>query len=75
MVQHVLTSMIVYLAMAIDFPPWALDVVDKIRKVFFGKVVKMSREDIVWLSGGWCAHLGGLGISSLKELRWALRMR
>jgi hypothetical protein len=34
MVQHVLTSMIVYLAMAIDFPPWALEAVDKIRKGF-----------------------------------------
>jgi hypothetical protein len=29
-VQHVLTCMIVYLAMAIDFPSWALDAIDKI---------------------------------------------
>jgi hypothetical protein len=26
--------MIIYLAMAIDFPAWALDAVDKIRKGF-----------------------------------------
>jgi hypothetical protein len=37
MVQHVLTIMIVYLAMAIDFPPWALEVVDKIKKGFLWK--------------------------------------
>jgi hypothetical protein len=33
-VQHVLIGMIIYLAMAIDFPAWALDTVDKIRKGF-----------------------------------------
>jgi hypothetical protein len=31
-VQHVLTSMIIYLAMAIDLPKWVLDAIDKIRK-------------------------------------------
>jgi hypothetical protein len=33
-VQHVLTGMIIYLAMAIDLPAWALDAFDKIRKGF-----------------------------------------
>jgi hypothetical protein len=33
-VQHVLTGMIIYLAMAIDLPAWALDAIDKIRKCF-----------------------------------------
>jgi hypothetical protein len=78
MVQHVLTIMIVYLAMAIDFPPWALEVVDKIKKGFLWK----GRKDV---KGGHCLvawgrvcrllHLGGLRISSLKELCWALHMR
>jgi hypothetical protein len=29
-VQHVLTSMMVYLAMAVDIPKWGLDAIDKI---------------------------------------------
>jgi hypothetical protein len=32
LVQHVLTGMSVYTAMAIDFPKWATDAIDKIRK-------------------------------------------
>jgi hypothetical protein len=31
-VQHVLTSMTVYLAMAVDIPQWGLDAIDRIRK-------------------------------------------
>jgi hypothetical protein len=33
-VQHVLTGMNIYLAMAIDISQWALDAIDKIRKWF-----------------------------------------
>jgi hypothetical protein len=33
-VQHVLTSMMVYLAMAVDIPKWGLDAIDKICMVF-----------------------------------------
>ena len=78
MVQHVLSSMIIYLAMAIDFPQWALEAIDKIRKGFLWKGRKEVRGGhclVAW--GRVCRplHLGGLGISSLKELCWALRMR
>jgi hypothetical protein len=77
-VQHVLTSMIIYLAMAIDLPELVLNAIDKIRKGFLWRGRKSA-------SGGHCLvawgkvcrplQLGGLGISSLPKLRWALRMR
>ena len=77
-VQFVLTGMLVYLIMAIDFPPWAIKAVDKIRRGFLWR----GRRDA---KGGHCLiawgkvcipkELGVLGISDLKSLGWALRMR
>jgi hypothetical protein len=32
--HHVLTAMLVYLAMAIELPPWAIKAIDKIRREF-----------------------------------------
>jgi hypothetical protein len=70
--------MIVYLVMAVDFPPWALKAIDKIRRDFLWK----GRKDVI---GGHCAiawpkvtqpcELGGLGISNLQQLGWALWAR
>ena len=78
LVQFVLTSMLIYLAMALDLPSWALKAVDKIRRGFLWK----GRKDV---RGGHCLvawpkvtrplELGGLGISQLQQLGWALRMR
>lgn len=51
LVQFVLTSMLVYLAMAVDLPPWAIKAVDKIKRVFFGVAGKMRRAVIVWWLG------------------------
>jgi hypothetical protein len=77
-VQHVLTGMTVYLAMAMDIPQWALDAIDKIRKGFLWRGRKEAKGGhclVAW--GKVCRplQLGGLGISSLPELCWALRMR
>ena len=33
-VQHVLTGMLIYLAMAVNIPSWAIKAIDKIRRSF-----------------------------------------
>ncbi|XP_012704012.1 uncharacterized protein LOC105915054 [Setaria italica] len=70
--------MLIYLIMALDFPPWALKAIDKIRRGFLWK----GRKDV---NGGHCLvawpkvtrppELVGLSISHLQHLGWALRMR
>jgi hypothetical protein len=77
-VQFVMTATLVYLIMALDLPIWAQKAIDKIRRGYLWK----GRKDV---QGGHCLvawgkvtrpkELGGLGISDLKSLGWALRMR
>ncbi|WVZ80204.1 LOW QUALITY PROTEIN: hypothetical protein U9M48_027698 [Paspalum notatum var. saurae] len=68
---EVLTSMLVYLQMVVDFLPWAIKEVDKIRRRFLWRGRKQ-------LNGGHCLvawpkscrphELGGLGITDLQKL-------
>jgi high-affinity nickel permease len=48
LVQHVLTSMSIYMAMAVDIPHWALEAIDKIRKRFLWKGRKEVKGGTVW---------------------------
>jgi len=71
MVQHVLTAMMVYLAMAIDLPPWAIKAIDKIRRAFIWRGRKEANGGhclIAWPKVCRSKELGGLGISYLKAL-------
>ena len=78
LVQYVLTSMLIYLLLALDLPAGTLQAIDKIRRGFLWK----GRKDV---RGGHCLiawpkvtrppELGGLGISDLQSLGWALRLR
>lgn len=75
----VLTSMLIYLAMAMDLPPWALKSIDKIWRVSYGREERMLKVDHVALVA--CPkvirppELGGLGISQLRQVGWALIIR
>jgi hypothetical protein len=76
-VQFVLSGMLIYLAMAIDLPTWCLKAIDNIRRGFYWrgrKDAKGGHCQVAW--GKVCRpmELGGLSISSLTELGWALRM-
>jgi hypothetical protein len=78
LVQFVLTSMLIYLAMAVDLPAWAHKAIDKLRRGFFWrgrKEAKGGHCHVAWSKVCRPMELGGLGISSLKESGWALRMR
>jgi hypothetical protein len=77
-VQYVLTAMLIYLAMAIDLPPWAIKAIDKIRRSFLWRGRKEAKGGhclITWPKVCRAKELGGLGISDLKSLGIALRVR
>jgi hypothetical protein len=70
--------MLIYLAMVLDFQAWAYKAIDKLRRGFLWRgssEAKGGQCQVAW--GVVCRpmKLGGLGISSLKELSWSLRMR
>jgi hypothetical protein len=66
------------MAMAVDIPQWGLDAIDRIRRGFLWRGRKEVRGGhclVAWRKVCRPLQLGGLGISSLTELCWALRMR
>jgi hypothetical protein len=72
-VQYVMTGMVIYLAMAVDLPPRALKDIDKIRNGFLWHVRKEAKRGHCLVAWGRLCRLvefEGLGIFSLKELRW-----
>lgn len=73
-VQYVLTGMLIYLAMTVNIPPWAIKAIDKIRRGFLWrghKEVRGGHYLVAW--GRVCRPLQLDGC--LKELIWALCMR
>jgi hypothetical protein len=64
--------------MAIDLPPWAIKAIDKIRRGFVWRGRKEAKGGhclIAWPKVCRAKELGGLGISDLKPLCIALRVR
>ena len=76
--QFVLTAMLIYLVMAIDLPQWAIKAIDKIRRSYLWRGRKEARGGhclVAWEIACSPTELGGLGISNLRNLGWALRAR
>jgi len=68
LVQYVLTSMLIYLLLALDLPAGTLQAIDKIRRGFLCKGRKDARGGhylIAWPKVTRPPELGGLGISDL----------
>jgi hypothetical protein len=77
-VQFVLTSKLVYLALAVDFPQWAHKEVNKIRRGYLWRGHTNAKRGhclVAWDSVCRPLELGGLGISNLPTLGWALKVR
>jgi hypothetical protein len=77
-VQYMLIGMLIYLAMAVNIPLGLSRLSTNLEKGFLWRGVQGGqRRALFGCLGQSCRplQLGGLGISSLKELSWALRMR
>ena len=61
--------MVVYLAMAVDLPPWAIKEIDKSRRKFRWrgrKEINGGHCLLAWVMACRPIELGGLGISDLQ---------
>jgi hypothetical protein len=77
-VQLVLTATIIYQAMALDLPQWMFKAIDKIGCGYMWRGRKEAKGGhclLMWPKVTQPKNLGGLGISNLKFLSIALRVR
>jgi hypothetical protein len=70
-VQFVLTSTVVYHAMALDIPSWAIKAIDKIRRSYLWRGREEAKGGhclLAWPKVTRAKELGGLGLSDLQSL-------
>ncbi|CAL4994550.1 unnamed protein product [Urochloa decumbens] len=73
-----LTSMVIYPAIALSLSPWAIRIIDRLRKAFLWKgteVVSGGHCLVAWPTVCTPQEYGGLGILNLKLMGIALQLR
>ncbi|GJN02905.1 hypothetical protein PR202_ga20297 [Eleusine coracana subsp. coracana] len=74
----VLTTIPIYLLLALDVPHWMIKAIDKCRGGFLWRGKSDARGGhclIAWEKVTRPLNLGGMGIHNLEILGWALRLR
>jgi hypothetical protein len=78
MVRFVLSAILIYLLIAINVPKWFIKAIDKIWKGFLWKGKEQANGGcclVAWEKVMRPLDLGGLGITNLEVMAWALQAR
>jgi hypothetical protein len=75
-VQSVMVAKVIYTAINIDLPLWAVKAIEKLMRGFLWRGRKEPKGGhclLAWAKVAWPKELRGLGIQNIRNLGWALR--
>ena len=78
LVKATLSAIPVHVSIALCLSPWAIGEIDRLRRAFIwigSEVAAGGRCRVAWTVCCWPKELGGLGISDLRRVGIALRLR
>jgi hypothetical protein len=76
--QFVMATKVIYTAITVDLPMWAVKAIEKILRGFLCKgrqEAKVGHCLLAWAKVTRPKELGGLGLFDIWKLSWALRVR